>query len=92
MVNESKEKPYSEKMSDGYKVRTFYPDVESEELKWHRDEKDRIVELLESTDWFFQTDNDLPVPFPKKTFIAKGEWHRVIKGQKILKIRITENE
>lgn len=69
-------------------VRTFRPDVDPEELKWHRDEEDRVVVPLEDNDWMFQRDNSLPEPIDKEIRIARGEWHRVIKGTTDLKVRI----
>jgi len=84
-------KPYSEREDDGTsKVRVFESDVKSGELKWHWDEEDRLVELLEPTDWFFQIDNNLPVRFPQSILIERGTWHRVIKGDGRLVVRITK--
>lgn len=69
-------------------IRTFSKDVESEELKWHRDREDRIVTPINSNDWMFQRDNSLPEPIDKEIFIKKGEWHRVIKGTSDLEIKV----
>lgn len=69
-------------------IRTFSKDVESEELKWHRDREDRIVTPINSNDWMFQRDNGLPEPIDKEIFIKKGEWHRVIKGTSDLEIKV----
>ena len=80
--------PFEEIDEGNSRIRTFSKDSNDHELKWHFDKEDRFVELLEDTDWEFQFDNDLPVPFPKKIIIPKNEWHRVIKGNKDLKIRI----
>lgn len=81
--------PYVESTSDnGSIVRIFSSAVPSGELKWHWDEEDRLVELLEPTDWLFQIDNSLPVDFPDSVLIKSGVWHRVIKGDKNLVVRI----
>jgi len=77
-------KPYQE---DG-QVRTFSKDVDSHELKWHRDEEDRIVVPLEENDWLFQRDNCLPEPIEGEIAIPMGQWHRVIKGTTDLKVRV----
>jgi hypothetical protein len=69
-------------------IRTFSKDVESHELKWHRDEEDRIVTPLGRNDWMFQRDNQLPEPISGEIRIARGEWHRVIKGTTDLVVKI----
>lgn len=82
-------KPYAEEIiSENIVVRTFSPDVEFEDLKWHRDREDRIVTPLNDNDWQYQEDNKLPVPINRKLEIPKGLWHRVIKGTTRLVIMI----
>lgn len=82
-------KPYAEEIiSENIVVRTFSPDVEFEDLKWHRDREDRIVTPLNDNDWQYQEDNKLPVPINRKLEIPKGLWHRVIKGTTLLKVEI----
>jgi len=76
-------KPYTE-LED---IRIFTQDVDEEDLVWHRDKEDRIVEALEVTDWLFQFDNNLPQSITK-LFIPKETYHRLIKGTGNLKIRI----
>ncbi len=78
--------------SDGYLYREFDSYVDDHELTWHRDHKDRIVEVLNDTDWFFQMDNKLPIHLSKnkKIKIPKNTFHRVIKGKTPLTIRIKE--
>ena len=84
-------KPYEETNSvDGFTIRTFLPETKSEELKWHRDDEDRLIDLLEPTDWLLQIDNELPVEFPERVLIERGTWHRVIKGGEKLVVRITK--
>lgn len=86
--------PFKEELQDGYKIRTFSEDVDSEELKWHQDQKDRIVKVVESQNWFFQKDNELPIKLEKgqTIFIPKLVWHRVIKGDNNLVVEIKEIE
>jgi hypothetical protein len=78
------EMPFSEKGD----VRRFSGDVDPDELKWHRDEENRVVVPLNDNDWMFQRDNQLPEPMDKEITISRGEWHRVIKGTTDLVVRI----
>jgi len=85
-------KPYTQHIEDGYILREFDIDVLSNELVWHRDERDREVEILEGEGWRLQMDNSLPInlkvgdiiKIPKETF------HRVGKGKTKLVIKIKE--
>lgn len=72
--------------------RVFSQDVPEKELVWHRDKENRLVEVLEDTDWYFQMDNRLPIPLKKgiKFNITKETFHRVIKGTTDLVILIEE--
>jgi hypothetical protein len=76
------------RISDTEVIRIFSSDVESEELKWHWDEEDRIIESIGKTDWKFQLDNQLPIKIEGKIEIKKGVWHRLIKGNGDIKIKI----
>lgn len=69
-------------------IRTFSKDVDSDELKWHRDREDRLVTPMEKNDWMFQRDNQLPQPIEGEIRVPKGEWHRVIKGTTDLVVRV----
>lgn len=81
-----------ENISDNKFKRVFSSDVPEEELVWHRDKENRIVEVIEESDWYFQMDNELPIPLNKgvKIEIPKEVFHRVIKGTSDLKILIEE--
>ena len=84
---------YSQKnISNNKFTRTFSSDVPQSELVWHMDEENRIVEVLEDSEWLFQMDNELPRPLKKglKFKIPKETFHRVIKGSGSLKILIEE--
>jgi|LakMenE01Jun11ns_1017448.scaffolds.fasta_scaffold9705606_1 hypothetical protein len=80
--------PYKEEINRKYVVRTFSENIDSEELKWHKDLEDRIVIPLSTTDWMFQRDNGLPEKIVGKIKIKANEWHRVIKGTGELKVKI----
>ncbi len=81
--------PFIEEKVDNAYIRTFSQDVDLESLQWHWDEEDRIVEVVNPTNWMFQFDNELPIDMNnKKLFIPKGKWHRVIKGDGDLVVKV----
>ena len=84
--------PFEQEIINGKIRRTFSPDVESEELKWHQDLKDRKVTIIESGNWEFQMDNSMPnkIQNNEQFFIPKFVWHRVIKGTGDLIVEIEE--
>jgi hypothetical protein len=83
------EYPFEEReKSSSHSVRVFKSDTEQDELKWHRDREDRIVETVGNTDWMIQLDNELPKPIEGLVKIPRGVWHRVIKGTGDLTVRI----
>ena len=83
--------PYTEdKIADEVYIRTFSKDTLENDLKWHWDEEDRIIEAVEPTDWTFQFDNDLPQPIIGQIYIPKGVMHRVIKGTRDFKVKVTK--
>jgi hypothetical protein len=82
------DKPYKEIISGDHFIREFSPEIDFEDLKWHRDYEDRLVTPLEANDWLYQEDNKLPIAISKDIFIPKGVWHRVIKGTTPLKIKL----
>jgi len=93
-TNENMEKekfPFSQIEKNGKKIRTFKKDVNTEELVWHRDREDRLVEVLDGSGWELQLDNELPKKMkPGDTFIIpEGVYHRVKRGNDDLKISIT---
>lgn len=71
-------------------IRTFSQDVKEEELVWHKDREDRLVEIIGETDWKFQFDNETPQPLQSGLFIPKGVYHRIIKGTLNLTIKVTK--
>jgi len=77
-----------EKVSENTFIRTFYHNVDSGELTWHRDRESRIIEAIEETDWLFQLDNQLPVKIEGEIYIPEGVYHRLIKGTGDLKIKL----
>jgi len=88
--------PYSETYDKDLNIikRVFEPNVDSEELVWHRDKKDRIVNVVENNGWQLQYDNELPTEL-KVGFIyylKKETYHRVLKGKGKLVVEIKEYE
>jgi hypothetical protein len=84
--------PFKQTTNNGIKTRVFNESVDNHELKWHRDENDRIVKVIKSNGWKFQIDNQLPITLKEgSTFkIPSGVFHRVIKGGGDLIIKIKE--
>jgi len=81
--------PYTNiEVTDDYIIRVFDKSIDEHELKWHRDQEDRLVEIIGKTDWKLQLDNELPTNINKPIFIPKYHWHRVIKGTGNLTIKI----
>jgi hypothetical protein len=86
------EKPYRDlEVTDEYIIREFGSDIYPIELMWHRDNEDRMVEVLECGEgWGFQFDDGLPFDLEPNTsiFILRHDWHRVVKGAGVLLLKI----
>lgn len=82
--------PFQEQKEKNYVVRTFSEEVEEGELVWHRDKEDRIVRSVGDTDWMIQMDNQLPKPLTEMVYIPKNTYHRVIKGNGDLTVKINK--
>lgn len=81
--------PYKEdKISENTFIREFKVDTDSSEYIWHKDREDRVIESIGDTDWLIQMDNQLPKKIEGKIFIPKETFHRVIKGERDLKIKL----
>ena len=89
-------KPYTEQVLEqhgtgrNYIVRTFSSDVAEEELVWHRDRTSRTVHILKGQGWKLQFDDKLPeeLVIGRDYYIHKMVYHRVIKGENDLIVRI----
>lgn len=84
--------PFEQQEQNGKLIRTFLPTVDTEELKWHQDLKDRRVKILKSGGWLFQMEDSLPSKLLDGDVleIPKLAWHRVIKGNEQLVVEIQE--
>jgi len=89
---DSGDRPYVDlETTEEYIIREFDKNIDPIELLWHRDDEDRVVKILECGEgWSFQFDNELPLTLEKEDTICimRHEWHRVIKGQNKLRIKI----
>jgi hypothetical protein len=87
-------KPYTDiEVTDKYIIREFDENIDPIELMWHRDLHSRNINVLEGKGWYFQRENELPLELNEgvNIFIPAGSWHRVIKGNSLLKIKIEES-
>ena len=85
-------KPYTDiEVTDKYIIREFNENIDPIELMWHRDDESRVVEIIGETNWKLQLDDKLPTSMNKPIFIPRHHWHRVIKGDGNLKLKIHKN-
>ena len=64
-------------------IRTFNQDTSEDELVWHRDREDRIIDPLSPTDWKFQFDNQTPVNITRLLFIPKNNLPDTVSSIKV---------
>ena len=85
--------PYTDiETTDTYIIREFNENIDPIELMWHMDNEPRTIEILEDTNWQIQLDNNLPTSLKEHIFIPKHHYHRLIKGDGILLIKIYKHE
>ena len=85
--------PYTDiETTDKYIIREFNENVDPIEMLWHMDAEDRTIEILEDTNWQIQLDNNLPTSLKEHIFIPKHHYHRLIKGDGTLSIKIYKHE
>jgi hypothetical protein len=88
-------KPYKDHpIAENTWIRVFSDNVDPKELHWHRDDCDRVICILNDTDWSFQFDNEVPMKLSRgmEISIKRGVWHRVIKGKTGLSILIDNHK
>lgn len=89
IYSEDTKLPFLEnRISEDESIRTFDKNTNENELKWHIDGEDRIVESIHKTDWMIQLDNNIPQRFEGKIKIKEGVYHRLIKGTNDLQLKI----
>ena len=82
-------RPYKDlEVTDQYIIREFDENIDPIELLWHRDDEDRIIEIIGETNWQVQLDDSLPTSLSQRIFIPRHMWHRTIKGTGPLRIKI----
>lgn len=89
----TQEFPFNQiKLSENIFLREFQKDVLTEELVWHRDKNDRIVEVVRGKGWQLQMDNQLPVSLIEgfSYEIPANTYHRIKRGTTNLILKITE--
>ena len=85
-------KEYTDKiLKEGLRLRRFQEDNVTEST-WHRDETDRLVEVIKGKGWKIQVDNRLPILMKEGDVyrIPARMWHRVIPATGDLTILIKE--
>ena len=81
--------PYKDlEVTDDYIIRQFDDNIDPTELLWHRDDEDRTVCIIGETNWMIQIEDELPTSIQAPIFIKRHEYHRLIKGSGILKLKI----
>jgi hypothetical protein len=85
-------RPYTDlEVTDSYIIREFDENIDPIELLWHRDREDRTLEIIGETDWLIQFEDSLPSPLKDHIFIPKYVWHRTIKGNGKLTVKINKS-
>ena len=88
-ISEVSGRPYVDiEINNKYTLREFSETIDPIELMWHRDDEDRTIEIVGETNWQIQLEDQLPTSLNTPLFIPKHEWHRVIKGEGKLIIKI----
>lgn len=84
--------PYIDEVHPDHTIRVFDSSLDPEEFYWHRDMKDRQITAVSGEGWAIQHDNELPVLLEKdKNYsIKKESWHRILKGDGDLILKIKE--
>lgn len=85
--------PFKEKkIAENVFLRYFDHNVISEELVWHQDREDRIIEVIQSNDWYFQRDEEVPFKLVEgmRFSIKKLDYHRLLRGKNDLIIKVTK--
>jgi hypothetical protein len=68
--------------------RHFSSSIDDVELMWHRDAEGRIISSTIKTNWKIQLEDELPRVIEGEVFIEEGRWHRLIKGDGDLILKI----
>ncbi len=79
-------------LSENVKYRRILNEGVADECTWHRDERDRVIQIVEGIGWKIQFDGQLPVALKQGDTIRvmAQEWHRVLPGRGDLLLVIKE--
>jgi hypothetical protein len=81
--------PFIEKkIGENTFIREFKQNSDSGDFTWHRDRETRIIQSIKQTDWKIQIDNELPKSLNEEVKIPMGVWHRIIKGNGDVEIKL----
>jgi hypothetical protein len=81
--------PFKDNILDTNTVeRIFSREIDDVELMWHRDAEGRIISSTIKTNWKIQLEDELPRVIEGEIFIEEGQWHRLIKGDGDLILKI----
>ena len=86
---------YKDKMlNESSRIRSFSSTASEDNVLLLRDRQNRIVEVIHSNGWRFQRDDSVPALLSSGDIleIAANEWHRIIKGEGDLIVKITESK
>lgn len=77
--------------TDNGDIRTFNNPNE-DDLVWHRDKENRMIEVLEGENWEIQYEDELPILMfvGDEFYIPKMVFHRLHKGNDKLVIKINK--
>jgi len=87
--------PFKQKqIKENVFIREFSDYVKTEDLVWHRDKYDRTVEVVSGKGWSIQLDNQVPQMLTEGSIfkIESKKYHRLLKGEGDLIVRITEHK
>lgn len=87
-------KPFTDFFCKNFFYRKFSEETKDSELVWHRDLHDRKVTVYCGRGWKIQFDNELPreLCINDEFKIPKYKYHRLIKGEGELLLKIEEEE
>jgi hypothetical protein len=77
--------------TDNGDIRTF-DNPNEDDLVWHRDKENRMIEVLEGENWEIQYEDELPILMfvGDEFYIPKMVFHRLHKGNDKLVIKINK--
>lgn len=83
---------FKQEIIDDIIYREFEPSMDENQLYWHKDAADRLVEVVEGEGWKLQMDNEIPYSLVKNCeyFIQKETFHRLLLGKSKLILKIKE--